>query len=299
MSPGVASAEDVPRHGHDLPALLRRVPRSDERAAARAGLDDDHPPHEPADQAIPLGKVMAERRRSRRELAQYRARSCDRRRERRVLGGVDDVDTRAEDGDSDPFAFECAPMGRCVHTARAPAHHRDTAAVQVGRQKPRHGDGVRRRGSRADDRHRGPGEHGCIPLQPENRGAIVESIELPEIARIAPADRLDAAGGSGVQRLQGTRPAAPAILPEIRRQVAKAGRRRRQVDAAPLVVAPARGRLDQRAPQPLPAQKQRQRDLIDESLLCRHRRVWEARIEPSVRESTVDLRRAAGHDYIR
>ena len=152
-------AQDVAGHGHDVASLLERAARRNERPALLRGLDHDDGTRQAADDAVAERKMMRQRRRAGRELADDSAR-CD------------DLDVAAARARPDN---RCRRRSRATATVGPPASRAPRcAAPSTPRASPlttRHPGGrqvvsepfsdlqpVRRRRAGADDRD-GTGSH--------------------------------------------------------------------------------------------------------------------------------------------
>src|SRR6185436_18374870 len=108
----VTSTENVARHCQNVAALPKRAIGCDERAALVGSLDDDDGERESADDAIAIRKMVLQRQRPRRKLADDRALLADLVREPRMLARIDHIDAAAEHRDGGPAALERAAMRR-------------------------------------------------------------------------------------------------------------------------------------------------------------------------------------------
>ena len=82
-------------HGEYFPSLLERRARRDQRSRRERGLDHQRAERQPADDAIPSGKILSCGGKSERKLGHEQAAPGYFSRQRRASRRIDDVDARA------------------------------------------------------------------------------------------------------------------------------------------------------------------------------------------------------------
>ena len=142
---------DIARDGEDVPTLLIGQPGSNEGAAVFGRLDDQDTKTEPTEDAVPVGKVLRERRRPEGKLREERARGReDLLGQFLVLRRIGRFEPRSDDGDRPPSGFQGSTMGRRVDATGKARDDRQSAGRQLPRQALRGIDAITRRAARPD-----------------------------------------------------------------------------------------------------------------------------------------------------
>ena len=188
MRAAAAPRRDRTRHREHLAPLFERAPRGNQRPALFAGFHDDGAEAEPADDPIPMRKVVGERLAAQREFGHHRAVFRHALRQRSMLARIDDVKPRPQYGDRAPAGLQRGLVGLCIDAARQAAHHAQAAAGQIAGQAARHVAPVAAGRPGADDGDRQPVFRGEVAVDVQERRRVVDLGEALGIFRVGPDD---------------------------------------------------------------------------------------------------------------
>src|SRR5205823_859621 len=152
MGTAVPAAKHIAGYGQHVASLLERTSRGDERAALLSRFDDDDGASQAADDAVAEGKEPAPRLCARHQLGRDAAAHFYFSSERRVLGRVDDIDSRSEDADRASAGLERAAVRGRIDTPSQAADDSQPGGREIAGQLLRHIERVRRRAAAGPQR---------------------------------------------------------------------------------------------------------------------------------------------------
>ena len=188
MGTAVPAAKHIAGYGQHVASLLERTARGDERAALLSRFDDDDGSSQAADDAVAEGEEPAPRPCARHQLGRDAAAHLYLSSERRVLGRVDDIDSRSEDADRASAGLERSAVRGRIDTPSQAADDSQPGGREIAGQLLRHIERVRRRAAGADNRNRRRAQGPGAPADPEDERRIRDGCERRRISGIAPRD---------------------------------------------------------------------------------------------------------------